>query len=80
MEHLGDGGLQTPRFRNYDSRQRRRSGLAAAEDVQFASINQRVRTPEGTALAANGMSLERPLSQMWASVESDADPTAGGGG
>lgn len=29
-------------------------------------------------MATNGMSLEPPLSQIWASVESDADPTAGG--
>lgn len=74
----GRGSPNAPR-QELDSRQRRRSGLAAAEDVQFASINQRVGTPEGTALAAHGMSLEPLLSQMWASVESDADPTAGGG-
>lgn len=42
-----------------------------AEDVQFASINQKIRTPEGTDWAADGMSLEPPLSQIWASVESD---------
>lgn len=46
--------------------------------MQFASINQKILTPEGTDWAAGGMSLEPPLSQMWASVESDADPTAGG--
>lgn len=46
--------------------------------MQFASINQKIRTPEGTDLATDGMSLEPPLSQIWASVESDADPTSGG--
>lgn len=60
------------------SRQKRRSGFDAAEDVQFASINQKIRTPEGTDWAADGMSLEPPLSQIWARVESDSDPTAGG--
>lgn len=46
--------------------------------MQFASINQKIRTPEGTDWATDGMSLEPPLSQIWASEESDADPTAGG--
>lgn len=28
------------------------------EDVQFASVNQKIRTPEGTDWAGDGMSLE----------------------
>lgn len=79
MKHLGDDDLKTLSF-SYTGNifQRRRPGFDAAEDLQFASMNQKIHTLEGTDLATDGMSLELPLSQMWANVESDADPTAGG--
>lgn len=40
------------------SQKRLCSGFDTAEDVQFASVNQKIRTPEGTDWAGDGMRLE----------------------
>lgn len=62
------------------SQKRLCSCFDTAEDVQFASVNQEIRTQEGGGdWAGDGMSLEPPPSQIWGREESEADPDSAGG-